>query len=256
LTRVSPFKSCVEGEEETAKVTFEKFKKEFKLYERCFDLCMETIDYLLESTENKLFDSEAKTAIMVILPSIVQSMQSIRLLRTKGYYYDSAIVERSLIESIGLCAYLSLDEEEATRWLDGKSTKVARINLFDYVSRLLRGRKDFAEMKQVYGQLSDYVHRNLRAAVQSVTFPEQEVNKVRDSGSINLQFIPQFDEKNVGRISVYPLVVTKVLERIFKKELELDKKRQKKSEKLLRLHFRTRLARAAKFRKGDFSSTE
>lgn len=235
MTGISHFKFCVEKEEETTKVTFVKFKKEFKLYERCFDLFMETIDCILESTENKLFDSKAKNAISFILPRIVQSMQSIRLLQTKGYYCDSAIIERSLHESIGLCAYLSSDEEEAIRWLHGKPIKVASIHLFDHVTRLLRVGKHDDVTKRVYGQLCDYVHTNVRSAITLITLSRIEVKTIggKDASSITLQFIPQFDEKKVEGISVYPLLATLLLQEIFEKELKPDRKRQKKLERLL-----------------------
>jgi hypothetical protein len=237
LTDVSHFKSCVEKEEETAKVTFEKLKKEFRLYERCFDLCMEEINCILDSTENKLFDSKAKEAISFILPRIVQSMQSIRLLQTKGYYCDSAILERSFYESVGLCAYLSFDEEEAIRWLHEKPIKVASIHLFDYVTRLLRVGEHDAGMKRVYGRLCDYVHTNVRSTITLITWSRNDVKIVSgiDSGIVTLQFIPQFDEKNVGKIALLPLLVILVLEEIFKKELKLDRKRQKKLKRLLEL---------------------
>lgn len=100
---ISPYKDFIERADETAKVTLKKFKQEFKLYERLFDLCMETYDCIAKSTESELLDSRAKDAVLFILPSIVLSLQSIRLLTAKGYYYDSTIIKRGFLESIGLC---------------------------------------------------------------------------------------------------------------------------------------------------------
>lgn len=241
MARVSQFKSYREKEEETAKVTLKKFKNELRLYERCFDMCTETIDCIFDSTDNRLFDSNAKNMISIILPRIMQSMQSIMLLKTKGYYCDSMILERSLLESVGLCAYLSSDDEEAIRWLHGKRIKVASIHLFDHASKLLRIAAHDAEMNKAYGIASDYVHTNVRGAFTLVTPRMNEVKTVGgiDAGTVALQFTPQFDEKKVGDISVYPLLLTLVLEEIFKKELELNKKRQKKSERLFKLFVRT-----------------
>lgn len=235
---ISPYKDFVDIADKTAKFTLKKFKQEFKLYERLFDLCMETYDYIAKSSESELIDSRAKNAVLFILPRIVQSLQSIRLLTAKGYYYDSTIIKRGLLESIGLCKYLSSNEEEADQWLNGKKVELASIHLFDYALKL-----DQAEMKTsaraFYGQLCDFVHTNLRGAL-SLYGGEAKVGKrkqtvIAGSVKVKFQFAPKFDEKGVIGISSYPMLANQMLEHVFEKELKRYGNRQKKSEMLTKL---------------------
>ena len=100
--------SLLKDEDEVTKETLSQFKKEFELYERSFNLLLETVGDLCDlTTSDKPFGSMAKHAIMLIMPRIVQSIQAIRILNLKGYYYDASVIERGLVESIGLCAYFA-----------------------------------------------------------------------------------------------------------------------------------------------------
>lgn len=227
------FRTYVEREEETAKVTLEKFKEEFDLYERCYELYLETLDRVRKLKRKGVV---SRLAILLIQPRIIQSLQSIRLLVSKGHYYDSEIVARSLWESLGLCAYISSDEEEARRWLTGKPIRVKSIHLFEHINRLLRYEKYDTEIRQVYGNLCNYVHTNVKAVAKSLVFPTQKVKRARE---FYLPLVPQFDEKKVTGISANPLLATLVMEEIFKKELKLDRKKRRKSDKLVRLFLRT-----------------
>jgi hypothetical protein len=231
---ISPYKNFVERADETAKVTLKKFKQEFKLYERLFSLFEETNDCIAKSTENELLDSTAKNAVLFILPRIVQSLQSIRLLTAKGHYYDSAIIKRALLESIGLCEYLSSSEEEADRWFHGKKIKLASIHLFDYALRI-----DHAKTETFYGLLCDYVHTNLRGALSlyggRAKVEKRKQTDITGSVKVKFQFAPKFDQKEVIGISSYPMLATLMLEHIFKKELEPYENRQKKSDRLTKL---------------------
>jgi len=234
LTDSTPYKHFVEREEETVKVTLKKLKQDFKLYERCFDLCMETFDCMAKSRESEIVSSKGKDATLIILPSIMQSVQSIRLLITRGYYYDSAIVVRSLLESVGLCTYLSTDDEEANRWVHGKRIKLAGIHLFDYAF----GKND-AKVRRLYGLLCNYVHRNIRSAIYFYRGThEQKVKKDANTEggvSVDLQFVPQFDKKEATLTSTYPLLVALMLQEIFKEELKPYKNIQSKTHRLFKL---------------------
>ena len=239
MTRFPSYKSYIKGEEETTKLTFEKFKEEFRQYELFFDLFMETIDCLARSTKSKVPDTEGKGATIAILPRVAQSMESIRLLTAKGHYYDAAIIERSLLESIGLCAHLSSNEEEASRWIRGEPIKLASIDLVDLGRWLHLGKHD-TKMKKVwnavYGQLCNYVHTNVRGAVSMMGRFEKKEKRIGGvmSGTIYFQYAPRFDESRAKGIAAFPVLVTLIVEDIFKAELKPYKKRQKKSDGLHR----------------------
>lgn len=239
MVRLNHFKIYSKIEEESAKVASEKFKGEFRLYERCFNSCMEISDCISISTRSKPLGLESKTAVTLILTRIMQSMQAMKLLKTRGYNYDASILERSLVESMGLCAYISLNEKEAKRWLDGKQLEVASISLFEYIPRLLghdeRSKTARALPKRLYGRLCDYVHTNIKGVLYLVDTGQ----KTKNGGEVNLQFGPQFDEQAWGRIAAYPLLLILMLEKIFKNELGSNKKMKNKTKRLLKLFIDT-----------------
>jgi hypothetical protein len=238
LTRFISYKSYIESEKETTKLTSEKFKKELMLYARFFDLFMETIDCIGESTESKLIDSEGKNATIIILPRVVQSIESIRLLTTKGHYYDSAIIERSLLESLGLCAHLSSNEEEAKRWIRGEKIKLPSIDLLDFPRWLHVGKDDDRWKKfwnVLYGQLCNYVHTNIRSAASLIRRDRKKEERIGGvmSGRLKCQYAALFDGSRAREILADLVLATLIVENIFKEELRPYKKRQRKLERLI-----------------------
>jgi hypothetical protein len=219
MKRLADLQDYLEEEDQTTRKTIRKFKKELELYERSFNLCSETIDYLCSRTKRKLMDSSAKEVILVILPRIIQSLQSIRVLILKGYYYDALILDRSYFEAVGLCAYLSLNEEEAENWLEGKELGVSSIKLLDYIPKLLEKSDSEVNLKPVYGQLCDYVHTNAEAVVSLVS--DWHSKKL---GKISLRFTPTFNESKVPQIASRTTLLCIVLREIFKNELAKERK--------------------------------
>lgn len=230
------FNPYAEEEKKATKTTLRRFKKALEIYERSFNMCYETVSAICDSTKDKLLDSTAKHVILLMLPRIMQSMQSIRDLVMKAYYYDAAVLERSFVESLGLCAYLSVNEGEAKRWRDGKKINVASINLLEYVPRLLggvQGTNHSDDAKRVYGELCDYVHTNVRAVVSLIpTLKTRAKHKkvgAEIGAELSFEFAPKFDsraQEQMYGVSIYPLVTALVLLETFK--LELGEKREKK----------------------------
>jgi hypothetical protein len=212
-------RNYLEQEDETTNKTIRKFRKDIKLYERSFSLCSEMVHYLCKRTKEKSMDSTAKEAILLILPRIMQSLQSIRLLTSKGYYYDASIIARSFLEGMGLCAYLSLNEEEAESWIEGNKLKVPTIKLVDYIPKLLMGSYSKTDLKPVYGRLSDYVHTNVEAVISLVSDWHS-----KQSGKISVGFTPIFDESKVIKIAHSSMLMAVVLELMFRNELTQGKK--------------------------------
>jgi hypothetical protein len=167
----------------------------------------------------------------------MQSMQAIRLLNSRGYYYDASVAERSLMEATGLCAYLALNQEDSKRWISGKGIKEAKIKWFDYVFKLLDTSTDTDNVRALYGQLSEYVHTEPEALTTLVSFdwaakrPPKKIGGIKYR-IIGLQFTPRFDREKPIRIGSYPLIMTDMLAVIFEKEL--TEKRSKKIRRLAR----------------------
>lgn len=226
----------LEEEEKTERETLRKSRKDLELYQRSFDLCSETITQICAATKRKPLGSTAKEAILFVLPRVMQSMQAIRLLNLRGYYYDASIVERSFIEATGLCAYLALNEEDSERWISGKGIKEAKIKLFEYVPKLLEIKADpeYVGTRALYGQLSAYVHTDPRAITTFVSdwMTEKPPKKIGGKllGELGIQFTSRFDKEKLRKIGRYPTLMTIMLTVIF--ENELTKKRSKKIRRL------------------------
>ena len=214
LATLGNYTNFLESEDETTKETLSHFKKEFELYERSFNMLSKTVDYLYGLTKKqKLKDSMVRDAVFILLPRIMQSMQSIRVLNLKGYYYDSKILERCLGESIGLCAYFALNEKEAENWIRGRDIKIAKIKLLDYVKVLLNLTVD-DEFKSIYGDESRFVHSNVKAIVSSLAAKESV-----PQSEMGFYFAPTFDREKVCEFAAYPTLMLILLKKIFQNEL-------------------------------------
>lgn len=197
-------------EDENAEITSRQFKRDLKLYEQSFNLLMEITYFLYDKSTPQNPFSASKTAILLVLPRIIQLIQSIRILGLKGYYYDKLVLDRTFLESIGLCAYFTLNEKEARRWLSGKDVKPPKIELADYVTKLFS--MEGISVKPLYGRLCNYVHTNLKGILSLV-------RELRPPQDAVMQFSPEFDKQKFYGISPYPVFMLILLAIMFRDNL-------------------------------------
>lgn len=193
-------------------------KTDSDLYECSFNLLYKTLTHICNSSRKKLL-SDQKQAVLLITPRIVQSLLSIRVLNPRGYYYDVAIIERSFLESIGLCCHLALDQEDAENWFRGRTLKTAKINMLDQIGRLLTKKEPTEEkgMKRMYGLLSEHVHTDLRAIVSNLV-------SLKEKRAVELLYFPSYDKERVDGIACYPTLALDILAEIFADELTKGRK--------------------------------
>jgi len=215
LTEPASLKDFVEAEEKVEKETFRCFNKEIECYEQALNLLLETFDYVAEASEHNALQKTESVTIL-ILPRIIHAMQSIKLLNLRGYYYDVKIIERCLIESIGLCAYLALNEEEIENYIHGRKLKVASIRLPNYIIKLIDNTIDY-EGEPEYGKLSSFVHNRMLAISVLI---KRETKKSR----FKLKMLPEFDEYVGFSLTKYPMLMTCLLLLICKDKLGEKKK--------------------------------
>ena len=211
------FNMILKKENETTKRTLSQLKRENEFYERSFSLLYNLTIYLCDLTKSKM-PSRSKFAILTMLPRLLGTMQSIRILGLKGYYYDMAILERSILENIGLCAYLATNEEEARNWLRGKDISIPKIKLLDELYSFLSSEKvrEFKEGKAIYGKLSNYVHASLRAIGPSFLTPSPTSEELK----VDVDFPPFFRKEKVPYVSAYAILLLFVLIIAFKNDIE------------------------------------
>ena len=209
------FKMSLKEEDEITKKTLSQFKIEFEFYERSLNLLYDVITYLSKSTKSMPL-SGSKTVIFAMLPRIIGTMQSMRILNLKGYYYDERILGRSILENFGLCAYFARNEKEARNWLEGKEVKIPKIKLYNEFASFLTGKKEKGGEAE-YGKLSCFVHGGAQAIVSS--FLTRPRKAKFNEGRIDIMFPPFFSEKDVAPLEIFPMALLVIVMKVFKDEL-------------------------------------
>lgn len=209
--------TCLEKEDEITKTALRQLKKENEFYRRSFDMLYDLTRDLYDLTDSKS-PSRGKFAILSMVPRLLGSIRSVRILGLKGYHYDVAILERSIIENIGLCAYFATHEEEAKSWLAGKKISTPRIKLTDEIASFLTSQKikEFQDGKAMYGRLSDYVHAGVRAIGRSFLSPSPSDGKLK----FDVEFPPRFRKEQTLDFSAYSILLLLVLIIAFKEEID------------------------------------
>lgn len=212
------YSKSIQTENEVTKDTLSWFKKETEFYKHALNLLHEIAECIFHSKPIRNFDS--KFAIITMLPRLIGTIQSIRVLTVKGYYYDAVILERSVVENLGLCVYITKNEKEATKWLSGKDIRMPKINLFGEFFSLVSGdavKKDH-KWEALYGKLSQYVHATLKAIGPTYV---ANIGDIEDHTSkVEYEFPPFFDKKLVTNFAVYPMLTLIMLVELFKEELK------------------------------------
>lgn len=209
METLNVFDTFLWAEDDNTRKTLSRFGKDFELYKRFFNLLCETIHHLYELMEKdprKI--PKTKKIILMITNRIVQLMQSIRVLNLKGYYCEVRVLERCLLESMGLCAYFALNEEETDNWIRSKGS-MAKIRLVDYISLLL-GVKGHSGIP-FYSKLSKHVHTDVEAIASLVVDIDLE--------GISFALTPIFDKERASEISWHPTLMLAILRTIFRDEL-------------------------------------
>lgn len=213
------YNKSLRAENQITKRILSEFKKENKFYERALNLLYEVVDYLYQSKPTgRPFDGAF--AILTMLPRLFGTIQSIRVLTVKGYYYDAVILQRSVVENLGLCVYLAKNEKEAKRWLTGKDIRMPKINIFDeFFSLVSRDTmKKGHRWKALYGELSQYVHATLKAIGPTYVINIGDI--IDQRSKVEYAFPPFFDEKHVEHFAVYPMLTLIMLVELFKEDLK------------------------------------
>jgi len=224
MRHLRDLKRCLEIEDWTTKETIRRYQKESELYERSFNLALDTFHYICKRTKRKIMDSCGKELTLLILPRIIQSLQSIRTLTMKGYYYDASVLERSYFEAVGMCAYLSLNEEEAKKWGKGGKLGVNSTGLVNWIPKLLVGNLK-TDLKPAYWKLCDYVHNNAKGVLSMVSdWHPEESNLNQEKSRLTLRYAPVFDENKVEIVSALSTTVCLAMEKIFWNELTKERK--------------------------------
>lgn len=167
---VIPFEEASKAEKENIEKTKTLLGKQIRNYVDFYELLYNLFEHSGNQSRVKNVIYDYRDSVVLMLGSrIVISSKAYLDLVLKGYYYDSEVIFRSLVESIGIMRLLvgCRDKQKANmladKWLKGKldhQTVRKELNLSPSIgySRLYRG-------------LCDYVHSNFDA-VKTLTTPD------------------------------------------------------------------------------------
>jgi len=221
-------------EVENRRQSFVKCKGAIKNYERGFNLCSKTISDIFTKA-NTTLPIPSKRAARLIAFRLMGTMQSIRDLTLMASYYESLILQRSFLESIGLIAYLSENEEEATLWTQNKKISVSTFKLIENISKFLQidGGKQGPYLVKFYGELCNYAHSNMLAVFSLFLLDEKEEIEIDGTKIVSLPIrLPSaFNEQLVIDITFLPMILLLTIGKVF--GADISKTRKLEIEKLL-----------------------
>jgi hypothetical protein len=124
-------------------------------YETAYSLCDEIL-YDIEANVNMKGDID-RQAIFMIFVRVMGTMQSIKWLFLKGYYYDAFVLVRSFVESLGTCCYISQNKGTGERWFNDKKIGTS-LNMFNAIVKTLKREIPEEVTAKFYGRLCMFAH--------------------------------------------------------------------------------------------------
>lgn len=159
---------------------------------------------------SKLEQDPRKRAIVLLMPRLIFLSKSIHELTLKGYYFEASLLERDIVEGIGLCSLFSRDIDKASKWMKGEDLGVSKRQIAHEIAVFSKSASD-NRVKKLYDRLSRHVHLDVKPVVRFLPYVTEK--------SIGLQLLPIFDKEKVTDFSIYPLFLATILWSVFEDEL-------------------------------------
>ena len=196
-------------------------KDALEQYETAYSLCDEILYDIEENVDMK--GDHDRRAIFMILVRIMGTMQSIQWLFLKGHYYDAAVLERSFMESLGTCCYISQNKGTGEKWF--KEDKLCTsLDKFKAIAKTLR--REIAEeyTSDFYRKLCKFVHGNRWAIGTLISEVEDEYDSSEELWTIRFSNPSPYDKRIVDNVAGYPLVTLLVIQELFPEISDYDKR--------------------------------
>lgn len=235
MVRFSDFKT---QENENRLKTEKNFSKEIELFEKNFNISCEISEWFFEKyTKSKLPVPRKLYPLAFMIPRFLVSLKSIFNLTTIGYYYDANILIRTFFENLGLCVYLTKNEDQFTKWIQGKKVDVPYYRLFQEPFSILFGNlseKFLDTVNWIYGRVSSFVHSDAQAQIPLFITLKEVPTSIEKPVIIDVNLLPYYEESKIAETLVFfaSTLMSVVLLELFNEE-ELHLKHQKKIKELI-----------------------
>jgi hypothetical protein len=192
---LTPFEEVSQAEKENIEKSKAFHGDQIRNYIQCYELLYSLNEHIgHQSTAKRIIFNHRDSVVLMISTRIVLSSKACLDLAMKGYYYDSEIIHRSLLENMCVlhllvcCKDTEKANENAKKWLNGE------LKLHNVKKELkLLSNKEFS---RGYRILSGFVHSDFKAVKTLIKFDFTQ-------GSINVSPKPIFMPE-AARIMLYP----------------------------------------------------
>ncbi|MGA3289744.1 MAG: hypothetical protein ABSD42_05850 [Candidatus Bathyarchaeia archaeon] len=116
MSKTAFYRQTVHQEKLHEKQALELSKDALEHYEIAYSLCHEILFDVEDSVD--LRDDLDRRATSEIFIRLLGTMQSIKWLLLKGYYFDAEVLKRSFLEGLGDCCYIHQNKGTGEKWLE------------------------------------------------------------------------------------------------------------------------------------------
>jgi hypothetical protein len=141
----------------------EELKEPLLRYKKNLNLFCEMFCQVIHQKWDMQPHEKYKFVFSIIMFRLIGTLQSIRILVLKGYYFESNILIRNFYETLGLCVFLKENPKKIDDWLDGKANLLKTVQAFQLARKMFYApeNKELDKLAtKTYGQLCNYVHGN------------------------------------------------------------------------------------------------
>lgn len=195
-------------------------KDALEQYETAYSLCDEILYDIEDNVDLK--GNPDRQAIFVSLVRIMGTMQSIKWLFLKGYYYDAFVLVRSFMESLGTCCYISQNKGTGERWFNDKKIG-ASLDMFKAINKTLNPEIPEENTAKFYGKLCMFAHGDNWAIGTLISEVEDEDDLEDGLKTIRFRNPSPYDKGWVDTVAGNPLVTLLVIQELFPEISDYDK---------------------------------
>jgi hypothetical protein len=231
MSRTAFYQQTVKQEQLHEKQALEISKEALEHYEIAYSLCHEILFELEENVDLK--DDPDRRAVSEIFIRLLGTMQSIKWLLLKGYYFDASVLKRSFLEGLGDCCYIHQNKGTGEKWFkdEKKYAKTRASNKFIALIKTLKREIPSEDTMELYRKLFKYVHGNSSATMTLISEVEDEYDLEESLSTIYYSVPSRYDKCTVDNIAILSVMVLSVIQELFPELSDYDKKQIAESQK-------------------------
>ena len=215
------YHQTVHQEQLHEKQALEISKEALEHYEIAYSLCHEV---LFDLEDIDLRDDSDRRAASEIFIRLLGTMQSIKWLLLRGYYFDASVLIRSFLEGLGDCCYIHQNKGTGEKWFKDEKKIANTSDKFKAISKTLKREIPEEDTQELYKALCKYVHGNSSVTKTLISEVEDEYDLEEKLSTIYYSVPSRYDKCAIDNIAILPVLVLSVIQELFPELSDYDKK--------------------------------